>query len=89
MLSEQAGRKVYIQTQPSGDYARYLIFKAGSSHGASQLYNGAMVTVSQQSTVHQRLAALAELLGIEQVKRMECFDISHTDGGADHRLDLW
>lgn len=40
-----------------------------------------MTKPSQQSTVvPQRLGALAELLGIEQVNWMECFDISHTMG---------
>ncbi|MGL9724049.1 excinuclease ABC subunit UvrC [Sodalis sp. (in: enterobacteria)] len=73
-LSEQAGRKIQIQTQPRGDRARYL--KLARTNAATAL----VTKLSQQSTVHQRLAALAELLGIEQVNRMECFDISHTMG---------
>jgi excinuclease ABC subunit C len=36
--------------------------------------------LSQQSTVNQRLTALATLLKLPEVKRMECFDISHTMG---------
>ncbi|CAK8738155.1 UvrABC system protein C [Sodalis praecaptivus] len=73
-LSDQAGRKIQIQTQPRGDRARYL--KLARTNAATAL----VTKLSQQSTVHQRLAALAELLGIEQVNRMECFDISHTMG---------
>ncbi|AHF73850.1 excinuclease ABC subunit C [Candidatus Sodalis pierantonius str. SOPE] len=73
-LSEQAGRKIQIQTQPRGDRARYL--KLARTNAATAL----VTKLSQQSTVHQCLAALAELLGIEQVNRMECFDISHTMG---------
>lgn len=73
-LSEQAGRKIQIQTQPRGDRARYL--KLARTNAATAL----VTKLSQQSAVHQRLAALAELLGIEQVNRMECFDISHTMG---------
>lgn len=73
-LSEQAGRKIQIQTLPRGDRARYL--KLARTNAATAL----VTKLSQQSTVHQRLAALAELLGIEVVNRMECFDISHTMG---------
>lgn len=73
-LSEQAGRKIQIQMQPRGDRARYL--KLARTNAATAL----VTKLSQQSTVHQRLAALSELLGIEQVNRMECFDISHTMG---------
>lgn len=73
-LSEQAGRKIQIQTQPRGDRARYL--KLARTNAATAL----VTKLSQQSTVHQRLVALAELLGIQAVNRMECFDISHTMG---------
>ncbi|BAE74446.1 UvrABC system protein C [Sodalis glossinidius str. 'morsitans'] len=73
-LSEQAGRKIQIQTQPRGDRARYL--KLARTNAATAL----VTKLSQQSTVHQRLAALAELLGIQAINRMECFDISHTMG---------
>ena len=41
----------------------------------------ALVTKLKQSTLQQdRYAALQELLGIDAIKRMECFDISHTMG---------
>ncbi|OZI14805.1 excinuclease ABC subunit C [Sodalis-like symbiont of Philaenus spumarius] len=73
-LSEQAGRKIQIQTQPRGERARYL--KLARTNAATAL----VAKLSQQSTVHQRLAALAKLLGIQAINRMECFDISHTMG---------
>ncbi|MGL9774915.1 MAG: excinuclease ABC subunit UvrC [Sodalis sp. (in: enterobacteria)] len=73
-LSKQAGRKIQIQTQPRGDRARYL--KLARTNAATAL----VTKLSQQSTVHQRLAALAEFLGIQAINRMECFDISHTMG---------
>lgn len=69
-----AGRKIQIQTRPRGDRARYL--KLARTNASIAL----KTKLSQQSTVHQRLAALAELLELPEIHRMECFDISHTMG---------
>nr|WP_236886823.1 excinuclease ABC subunit UvrC [Dickeya chrysanthemi] len=73
-LSEQAGRKIQIQTRPRGDRARYLKLARTNAHTALA------TKLSQQSTVQQRLTALASVLEIEKINRMECFDISHTMG---------
>lgn len=73
-LSDVAGRKIQIQTRPRGDRARYL--KLARTNASIAL----KTKLSQQSTVHQRLAALAELLELPEIHRMECFDISHTMG---------
>ncbi|MCC8379583.1 excinuclease ABC subunit UvrC [Xenorhabdus sp. PB30.3] len=73
-LSELSGRKVHIQPRPRGDRARYL--KLARTNAATAL----TTRLSQQSTIHQRLAALAEFAGIGKIRRMECFDISHTMG---------
>jgi excinuclease ABC subunit C len=73
-LSELAGRRVNVQTKPRGDRARYL--KLARTNAATAL----TTKLSQQSTVSQRLTALATLLKLPEVKRMECFDISHTMG---------
>ncbi|XPE23570.1 hypothetical protein ACNKHM_24395 [Shigella sonnei] len=54
--------------------ARYL--KLARTNAATALTS----KLSQQSTVHQRLTALASVLKLPEVKRMECFDISHTMG---------
>ncbi len=62
------------QTKPRGDRARYL--KAG----ADQRGNGVLQNFSQQSTITQRLTALAAALKLPAIKRMECFDINHTMG---------
>ena len=73
-LSELAGRKIHIQSKPRGDRARYL--KLARTNAATAL----VTKLTQQSTIHQRLTALAEVLHLPQIKRMECFDISHTMG---------
>uniref|UniRef100_UPI0028AFF82F excinuclease ABC subunit UvrC n=1 Tax=Pantoea sp. TaxID=69393 RepID=UPI0028AFF82F len=73
-LSELAGRKVNIQSKPRGDRARYL--KLARTNAATAL----ATRLSQHSTIQQRLAALAAFLELDQINRMECFDISHTMG---------
>lgn len=73
-LTELAGRRVNIQSKPRGDRARYL--KLARTNAATAL----VTRLAQQSTIHQRLAALAELLKLPAINRMECFDISHTMG---------
>ncbi|WP_406639129.1 excinuclease ABC subunit UvrC [Pectobacterium brasiliense] len=73
-LTAIAGRKVQIQTKPRGDRARYL--KLARTNAATAL----VTKLSQQSTIHQRLAALANVLQLPEIHRMECFDISHTMG---------
>lgn len=73
-LSELAGRKIHIQSKPRGDRARYL--KLARTNAATALTS----KLSQQSTIHQRLAELAKVLQMDNISRMECFDISHTMG---------
>lgn len=73
-LSELAGRKIQIQSKPRGDRARYL--KLARTNAATAL----ATKLSQQSTIHQRLAELAKVLNLTEINRMECFDISHTMG---------
>ncbi|MDX5631054.1 MULTISPECIES: excinuclease ABC subunit UvrC [unclassified Brenneria] len=73
-LTEVAGRKVQIQTKPRGDRARYL--KLARTNAATAL----VTKLSQQSTIHQRLSELANVLHLPTINRMECFDISHTMG---------
>ena len=73
-LSELAGRRVNIQSKPRGDRARYL--KLARTNAGTAL----VTRLSQQSTIQQRLMALAEFLHLDRITRMECFDISHTMG---------
>ena len=73
-LSELAGRRIQIQSKPRGDRARYL--KLARTNAATALTS----RLSQQSTIHQRMIALKEALDLDEINRMECFDISHTMG---------
>lgn len=73
-LSEMAGRRIHVETRPRGPRARYL--KLARTNAATAL----VTRLSQQATVSQRLTALAEVLHLPAVNRMECFDISHTMG---------
>lgn len=73
-LSELAGRKIQIQSKPRGDRARYL--KLARTNASTAL----VTKLSQQSTIHQRLAELVKTLNLTEINRMECFDISHTMG---------
>ncbi|UDQ81750.1 excinuclease ABC subunit UvrC [Erwinia rhapontici] len=73
-LTELAGRRIAIQSKPRGDRARYL--KLARTNAATAL----VTRLAQHSTVHQRLAALADTLKLPAIRRMECFDISHTMG---------
>lgn len=73
-LTQIAGRKINLQTAPRGSRAQFL--KLARTNAASALKNKLL----QQSTIHQRLNALAAFINIPAIKRMECFDISHTMG---------
>ncbi|MFS1539797.1 MAG: excinuclease ABC subunit UvrC [Candidatus Phlomobacter fragariae] len=74
LLTKIAGRKINIQVKPRGIKAKYL--KLARTNAATAL----ATKVSQQSSIHKRMEALADLLELEKIYRMECFDISHTSG---------
>lgn len=74
LLSEQAGRKVSIQENVKGDKSKYLQLAQMNAKAALNLQ------LKQSSRLSQRYEALQQLLDIPHIKRMECFDISHTMG---------
>ncbi|QLB13318.1 excinuclease ABC subunit C [Bisgaardia hudsonensis] len=74
LLTERAGRKVIIQDNAKGNKSKYLQL-------AQMNAKAALVTqLKQSSLMEERYIALQNLLGISEIKRMECFDISHTMG---------
>lgn len=77
VLSAQAGKKVEIKTSVRADRARYL--EMAVSNAVLALSTEVTSNVAQR----KRLEALQQMLGMEQTpQRMECFDISHTQGEA-------
>ncbi len=77
VLSAQAGKKVEIKTSVRADRARYL--EMAVSNAVLALSTEVTSNVAQR----KRLEALQEMLGMEHTpQRMECFDISHTQGEA-------
>jgi excinuclease ABC subunit C len=77
VFTQQAGRKIEIKSSVRGERARYLEMAA----------NNATLALNTEMSSHlaqkKRLEALQALLGLESLpQRMECFDISHTQGEA-------
>ena len=77
VLSEQAGRKVKINTNPIGDKRVWL--KMAQTNAELALSQRAATTANQSAKL---LALRAALRLPDNVERMECFDISHTMGEA-------
>ena len=77
VLSEQASRKVKINTNPIGDKRVWL--KMAQTNAELALGQRAATSANQEA----KLIALREALHLpDSVERMECFDISHTMGEA-------
>jgi len=74
-LGERAGRKVTITLPQRGERTRWL----------SMAIQNAELALSQRlvnrSTLEQRFDALREVFDLDEIpKRIECFDVSHTQG---------
>ena len=77
VFTEQAGRKVKINTNPVGDKRVWM--KMAETNAELALQQRA----AQHSNQQARLIALREALDLgDSVERIECFDISHTMGEA-------
>lgn len=77
VLSEQAGRKVKINTNAIGDKRVWL--KMAQTNAELALSQQAATSANQSA----KLVALREALNLpDSTERMECFDISHTMGEA-------
>lgn len=76
LLSEQAGRAVKISSATSGDRRQWL--EMGQRNALLALQQ----RIAQQGGQQRRLDKLREWIGLPDLKRIECFDISHTMGEA-------
>lgn len=77
VISDKAGKKIKIKTQVRGERAKWL----------TMARENVQLTLSQKmaskKSQHKRFEALQKLLGYKSpIERMECFDISHTQGEA-------
>ncbi|MFI4918745.1 MAG: excinuclease ABC subunit UvrC [Legionellales bacterium] len=77
VLSQKRGKACKIQINPRGTKARWMDFAV----------NNLRVSLAEHSTKHAtvraRYQALEQLLALpKSIMRMECFDISHTQGEA-------
>ncbi|WP_394128309.1 excinuclease ABC subunit UvrC [Vibrio hepatarius] len=73
-LSEIAGRRVQFHVNPTGTRGRYL--KLSNTNALTAI----TTKINHKMTISQRFKELRELLDMESITRMECFDISHTMG---------
>ncbi len=77
VFGQRAGRKVVISSKAQGDRAKFLRMAVENAEIA--LTQHLSSTESQQ----ERLEALREFLELsDPIERIECFDISHTQGEA-------
>jgi len=76
-LSEHAAKRVHVVAKPTGERRAWL--EMAQQNARHALHTRLAEASSQQG----RLAALREALGLpDTVERIECFDISHTQGEA-------
>ena len=75
-LTETAGRKVTIVTRPSGEGKVWMAMAAKNARFAIEQ------RVAERASQEKRLALMQEALDMEGLQRVECFDISHTQGEA-------
>ncbi|CDZ76963.1 Excinuclease ABC subunit C [Legionella massiliensis] len=77
MLSELRGKICQIRTKPRAVKARWLDF------ALNNLNQSVADHIASSTTIKMRYQALTNLLNYQDsIQRMECFDISHTQGEA-------
>jgi excinuclease ABC subunit C len=76
LLAEQSGRKVAINSNPIGERRMWLDMATENA----RLALGQML--SRQASQEGRLQALQQALDMPGLGRIECFDVSHTQGEA-------
>ena len=75
-LTETASRQVKVVTHPSGDGKVWMAMAVKNARFAVEQ------RLADKASQEKKLTAMQESLGMDQVQRVECFDISHTMGEA-------
>jgi excinuclease ABC subunit C len=75
-LSDEAGRKVQVASRPIGERRNWLRMAENNAALALSAREG------QRASQEARVQALNEALGETGIERIECFDVSHTQGEA-------
>ncbi|MDR2710540.1 MAG: excinuclease ABC subunit UvrC [Burkholderiales bacterium] len=75
-LTAQAGRKINVVSRPGGERRVWLTMAARNAKLAIAQ------RLAQKATQQARLTSLQEALGLPDIQRIECFDVSHTMGEA-------
>ena len=76
LLTEQSGHKVMINLKPTGERRVWLEMAVENARLALQQM------LNRQASQEERLQALQQALNMPGLARIECFDISHTQGEA-------
>lgn len=77
LLTQQRGKSCKIQVNPRGAKSRWMDFALNNLRVSMADY------VTKHATMRSRFQDLEQFLGLAKpIERMECFDISHTQGEA-------
>lgn len=77
ILTKQRGKTCSLSIKPRGKNSRWMDFALNNLRISIADY------LTRQSTVRQRYKELEDVLSLQKpIQRMECFDISHTQGEA-------
>jgi len=76
LLTEQSGKKISLQHRVAGERKVWLTMAQANARLSAERRS------AERANQSQRLAALRDTLDLPTLKRIECFDISHTMGEA-------
>jgi len=76
LLTEQSGKKISLQHRVTGERKVWLTMAQANARLSAERRS------AERANQSQRLAALRDTLDLPTLKRIECFDISHTMGEA-------
>ncbi len=76
LLSAQSGKKISLQSRATGERKVWVTMAQANARLSAERRS------SERTHQSQRLAALRDTLDLPALKRIECFDISHTMGEA-------